>query len=322
MRAIVCERFGPPEILELKEIPKPAPKDHEVLIKVHATTVTAADWRARTRSAPTGFGVAARFFFGFSRPRRPILGHELSGEIESVGTAVSRFKVGDQVFAFTGAGLGCYVEYKCMHEDGAVALKPANLSHEEAAALSFGGTTALGFLKRAKIQSGERVLINGASGGMGTAAVQLAKYFGAEVTGVCSTGNLELVRSIGANEVIDYTKEDFAKSGETYDIIVDTTDTAPFSRSKGSLREGGRLVMILATLPEILQAPWVSMATGKKVVAFLPGWSAEDLRFLASLAEAGRFKPVIDRRYPFQQMADAHRYVDTGRKRGNVVITL
>jgi NADPH:quinone reductase-like Zn-dependent oxidoreductase len=322
MKAIIYSKFGSPDVLELKEIPKPTPKDHEVLIKVHATTVTAGDWRARTRKVPKGFGLMARAFFGFSRPRQPILGSELSGEIESVGKAVSKFKVGDQVFAFSGASMGCYVEYKCLPEGGAVALKPANLSYEEAAAISFGGTTALSFLKRAKIQNGDKVLINGASGGVGTAAVQLAKHFGAEVTGVCSAGNLELVKSIGAEKVIDYTKEDFTQSGETYDVIVDTAGTAPFSRSKGSLKEGGRLLLVLGTLPDMLQAPWVSMTSSKKVIAGVPGGGVEDLRFLASLAETGRFKPVIDRRYPFERIAEAHRYVDTGRKKGNVVVTV
>ena len=209
-----------------------------------------------------------------------------------------------------------------MPEDGAVALKPANLTFDEAAAISFGGTTALDFFRRGKLQSGERVLVNGASGGVGTAAVQLAKHFGADVTGVCSTANVELVRSLGANQVIDYTKEDFTENGETYDIIVDTAGTAPFSRSKDSLKEQGRLLLVLGGLPDMLQVPWVSMTSSKKVIAGPAAWRAEDLRFLAKLAEAGEFRPVIDRRYPFEQIAEAHRYVDTGRKKGNVVITL
>ncbi len=323
MKAITYSRFGSPEVLELKDIPKPSPKDHEVLIKVHATTVTAADWRARSLNVPKGFGLLVRFFFGFFRPRQPILGMELSGEIESVGKAVRRFKVGDPVFAFSGFRWGCYVEYKCVPEDGALALKPANLSYEEAAAISFGGMTALTFFRGAKIQSGDNVLINGASGGVGTAAVQLAKHFGAKVTGVCSTGNIELVKSIGADKVIDYTQEDFTRNGETYDLIVDTAGTAPFSRSKGSLKKRGRLLLVLGTLPDMLQAPWVSLTTGKKVISGGPASrGAEDLRFLAGLAESGQFKPVIDRRYPFERIAEAHRYVDTGRKRGNVVITV
>jgi NADPH:quinone reductase-like Zn-dependent oxidoreductase len=322
MKAIVYERYGPPDVLELKEVAKPTPKDNEVLIKTHATTVTTADWRARSLDMPVGFGLIARLFFGVSRPRQPILGTELAGEVESVGKDVYKFKVGDQVFAFSGAGLGCHAEYKCMPEDGAVALKPANLTYDEAAAMSFGGTTALDFFRRAKLQSGEKVLVNGASGGVGTAAVQLAKHFGAEVTGVCSTANVELVRSLGAQHVIDYTKEDFTENGETYDIVVDTAGTAPFSRSQGSLKERGRLLMVLGGLPDIIRIPWVSMTSSKKVIAGPARERAEDLRFLAKLAEAGEFKPVIGRRYPLEQIAEAHRYVDTGHKKGNVIITL
>ncbi len=322
MKAIIYERYGGPDVVELKEVAKPAPKDNEVLIRIHATTVTTGDWRARSLNVPAGFGLMSRLFFGVSRPRQPILGTELAGKIESVGKDVSKFKVGDQVFAFSGAGMGCHAEYKCMPEDGAVALKPANLSYDEAAALSFGGTTALNFFRRGKLQRGEKVLVNGASGGVGTAAVQLAKHFGADVTGVCSTANVELVRSLGATHVIDYTKEDFTKNGETYDVIVDTVGTAPFSRSKDSLKDGGRLLLVLGGLLDILQIPWVSMTSGRKVIAGPAAERAEDLRFLAGLAEAGEFKPVIDRRYPLEQIAEAHRYVDTGRKKGNVVITL
>lgn len=322
MKAFVYQRYGPPEVLELKEVAKPVPKDNEVLIKVRATTVTAGDWRVRTLNVPAGFRLMSRLFFGISKPRQPILGTELAGVIESVGKDVRKFKAGDEVFASSGAGMGCHAEYKSMPEDGAVALKPDSLTFEEAAAISFGGTTALVFLRRGKIQSGESVLINGASGGVGTAAVQLAKHFGADVTGVCSTANLELVKSIGADKVIDYTKEDFTKNGKAYDIIVDTAGTAPFSRCKGSLKEGGRLLQVLGTLPDLLQVPWVSLTSSKKVIAGPVSERAEDLRFLAALAEAGEFKPVIDRRYPFEQMAEAHRYVDAGRKRGNVVITL
>jgi NADPH:quinone reductase-like Zn-dependent oxidoreductase len=322
MQAIVYSRYGSPDVLELKEIPKPTPKEHEVLIRVHATTVTSGDWRARTLNVPTGFGFMARLFFGVFKPRQPILGTELAGKIEAVGTAVSKFKIGDQVFAFPGASMGCHAEYKCMPEDGVLARMPTNLSYEEAAAISFGGTTALSFFRRAKIKSGDAVLINGASGGVGTAAVQLAKHFGAHVTGVCSTGNLELVKSIGADKVIDYTHEDFVRNGETYDIIVDTTGTAPFSRIKASLKERGRLLQVLGSLPDMLQVPWASMTTSNQIFSAPAVGHAEDLRFLAGLAESGEFKPVVGRRYPLEQIAEAHRYVDTGRKRGNVVITL
>lgn len=322
MKAITYTRYGAPEVLQLQELPKPRPKSHEVLIKVHATTVTAGDFRARSLTFPKGFGLIAPLVFGISKPRQPILGVELAGEVESIGESVSRFKVGDKVFAYSAVGLGCYVEYKCMPEDGALALKPPNLSYDEAAALCSGGITALAFLRKANIREGHKVLVNGASGGVGTAAVQLAKFFGAEVTGVCSTGNRQLVRSIGADKVIDYMKEDFVNTLESYDIIIDTVGTAPFSRSHRSLKQGGYLVLVQSTLADLLQAPWASLTSGKKVVAGVASWSPEDLRFLASLAESGRFKPVIDRRYGFAQIADAHRHVDTGHKRGNVVVTV
>ena len=322
MRAIVYERYGSPDVLQLKDVEKPIPKDNEVLIRVHATTVTSGDHRVRSLDIPVGFGIMSRLVFGVLKPRQPILGTELAGIVESVGNAVSKFKIDDQVFAFDGASMGCHAEYKCMPEDGAVVLKPANLTYEEAAAISFGGTTALDFFRRGKIQRGERVLVNGASGAVGTAAVQLAKHFGADVTGVCSATNVELVRSLGATRVIDYTKVDFTQNGETYDVIVDTVGTAPFSRSKDSLTERGRLLLVLGGLPGMLQIPWVSMTSSKKVIAGPAAERVEDLRFLAKLAEAGEFKPVIDRRYPFEQIAEAHRYVDTGRKRGNVIITL
>jgi len=322
MKAIVYERYGPPDVLELKELAKPTPKDNEVLIRTLATTVTSGDWRVRSLDMPVGFGLIARLVLGVSRPRQPILGSELAGKVESVGKDVNKFKVGDEVFAFTGVRLGCHAEYKCMPEDGAVVLKPANLTFDEAAAMSSGGTTALDFFRRGKLQRGEKVLVNGASGGVGTAAVQLAKHFGAVVTGVCSTANVELVRSLGATQVIDYTKEDFTRNGETYDVIVDTVGTAPFSRSKDSLREGGRLLLVLSGLPDMLQIPWVSMTSSKKIIAGPAAGRVEDLRFLSELAQAGEFRPVIDRRYPFEQIAEAHRYVDTGRKKGNVIITL
>ena len=322
MKAIVYERYGPPEVLELMEVAKPTPKHNEVLIKTHATTVTSADWRVRSLEVPLGFRLIVRLVFGISKPKQPILGSELAGVIESIGKDVAKFKVGDQVFAFSDASMGCHAEYKCMPQDGAVVLKPPSLSYDEAAALSFGGTTALDFLRRGKLQSGEKVLVNGASGGVGTAAVQLARHFGADVTGVCSTANMELVRSLGASHVIDYTKEDFTQNGETYDVIVDTVGTAPFSRSRDSLKAGGRLLMVLAGLPDMLRIPWVSVTSSKKVIAGPVAVRAEDLRFLAGLAEAGEFRPVIDRRYPFEQIAQAHSYVDTGRKKGNVIITL
>lgn len=328
MKAYTYDRFGPPEVLTLKEVPKPVPGDHEVLVRIHATTVTAGDWRVRSLEVPKGFGLLSRLALGFSTPRQPILGSELSGEIEATGKAVTRFQVGDEVFGFTGTRMGCHAEYRCLPEEGhgrkdeAVALKPASLGYEEAAALSFGGTTALTFFRKARLQRGEKVLVVGASGGVGTAAVQLARHLGARVTGVCSTANLELVRSIGAEQVIDYTNEDFTRSGERYDVIVDTAGTAPFSRCERSLAEGGRLLVVLGSLPEMLRAPWVSLTTRKKVIGGVASWGVEDLRLLATLAEAGQFRPVIDRRYRFEEMVEAHRHVDAGHKRGNVVVTV
>ena len=320
MKAIVYEKYGPPEVLRLKEVAKPVPRDNEILIKTHATTVTTGDWRARSLIMPAGFRLFSRLFFGVTKPRQPILGTELAGEIEAVGKAVSKFKVGDEVFAYPGAAMGGYAEYKCMPEDGAIALKPPNLTFEEAAALSFGGTTALDFFRRGKLQKGEKVLINGASGGVGTAAVQLARHFGAEVTGVCSAANVALVRSLGAAHVVDYTTEDFTQNGETYDVIVDTVGTAPYSRCRRSLAKHGRLLVVLGGLRDLLLAPFVSLTSGNKVIAGPASERPEDLRYLAKLAEEGRFKPVLDRRYLLAQIVEAHQYVDTGRKRGNVVL--
>jgi NADPH:quinone reductase-like Zn-dependent oxidoreductase len=322
MRAIVYGRYGPPSVLRLKEVEKPVPRDDEILIRTRATTVTSGDCRVRGLDMPAGFGLISRLVLGVSGPRQPILGSELAGDVEAVGKDVRKFKVGDQVFAFSGAGMGCYAEYRCMREDAAVALKPPSLTYDDAATLSFGGTTALSFFTRARLQRGDRVLVNGASGAVGTAAVQLARYFGAEVTGVCSAANVELVRSLGADRVIDYTAEDFTRNGEAYDVIVDTAGTAPFSRSKGSLKERGRLLLVLGGLPDMLAIPWVSMTSTRKVIAGPAVGRAAQLLFLARLAEEGHLKAVIDRRYPFEQMAEAHRYVETGRKRGSVVITL
>lgn len=322
MKAIVYERYGPPDVLRLTDLPKPAPKDNEILIRTRATTVTSGDWRVRSLEVPAGFGLLSRLALGISGPRQKILSSELAGEVESVGKNVTKFKTGDDVFAFPGVRMGSYVEYKCMPEDGPVALKPANVTFDEAAAISFGGTTALDFFRRGKLESGEKVLVNGASGAVGAAAVQLARHFGADVTGVCSSANMELVQSLGASRVIDYTKEDFTENDETYDVIIDTAGTAPFSRCRRSLKEGGRLLVVLGRLSDMLRIPWVSMTGSRKIVAGTAVGRAEDLRYLANLAASGQFRAVIDRRYPFAQMVEAHRYVDTGRKRGNVVVTL
>lgn len=321
MQAMVYTRYGAPEVVQLREVAKPTPKANEIRIRVLATTVTSGDRRLRSLDMPLGFGLLSRLIFGVLKPRNPVLGAELAGDVEAVGKNVSKFKVGDQVFAMDGFGMGCHAQYKCLREDGAVALKPASLSWDEAAALSFGGTTALDFFRKGKLQRGETVLVNGASGCVGSAAVQLAKHFGAVVTGVCSSANVALVKSLGADHVIDYTREDFTGAAATYDVIIDTVGT-PFSRCMRTLKDGGRLLLVSGALPDLLRVPWVSMTSSKRVVAGPAGERAEDLRLLAQLAADGAFKPHIDRRYPFAQIAEAHRYVDTGRKRGSVVITM
>jgi NADPH:quinone reductase-like Zn-dependent oxidoreductase len=323
MKAVVYHRYGPPDVVKLADVPKPTPKGGEVLIRIHATTVTTADFRARSLTLPAGFGLMGRVAFGIFGPRKPILGTELSGVVETIGKSVTRFKAGDEVFAFTGAGFGCHAEYRAIAEAGLIAPKPARLSFEEAAALSFGGTTALHFLKtKGSIRSGDQVLIVGASGGVGTAAVQLAKHFGAEVTGVCSTANAELVRSLGADKVVDYTREDFASSGETYDIVLDTTGTTPLSRCERTLKPGGRLLLVLASIAQTLGFERPSKGSGKRVIAGVAAARLEDMLYLAKLGETGEVKPFIDRRYPLERAAEAHAYVDTGRKRGSVVLTL
>ncbi len=320
MKAIVFTRYGPPDVLQLKEVAKPAPKDNQVLIRIHATTVTSGDARLRSVNVPTGFRLIMRIVFGFTGPRKPILGMELAGKIESVGKDIELFKEGDQVF---GAGSGCHAEYTCLPEDEALATKPVNLTYEEAAAVPFGALSSLVYLRDfGRIQSGQKVLINGASGALGTFAVQLAKHFGAEVTGVCSTPNLELVKSLGADEVIDYTKEDFTKNGETYDIIFDTVGKTSFSRCKASLKQDGRCLLAVAGIPDFLRMLWTSITGGKKVVGGVAAFKKADLVFVKDLIEAGRIKPVIDRRYPLERIADAHRYVDKGHKKGSVVIVV
>ncbi|MEE9454079.1 MAG: NAD(P)-dependent alcohol dehydrogenase [Paracoccaceae bacterium] len=321
MKAITYKEYGPPEVLELSEVAKPVPKDNEVLIKIHASTVSSGDWRARSLDLPRGFGVFGRLVFGLSGPRNSILGTELSGVIEAVGKTVSTLSVGDHVIAYPG--FGGHAEYKAMPADGVIALKPDNLSFEEAAALSFGGITALEFLRdKGNIQSGEKVLVIGASGATGSSAVQLARHFGASVSGVCSTANLALVKSLGADKALDYTSEDFSKNGEVYDLIVDTTGTAPWSRCKGSLTKTGRLLVISGSLGDMLKAPFVSRKHGKKLISGVSMGSIENLKFLTDLVETGHFKPLVDRVYPLEQAVQAHAYVDTGRKKGSVVLSI
>lgn len=320
MKAIICTEYGSPEVMQLKEVEKPTPKENEVLIRIYATTVTSADVRIR-KSDP----FPVRFFYGFKRPKKnTILGSELAGEIEAIGKNVKQFRPGDQVFAGAGTSLGANAEYICLPAAAAVTIKPTNMAYEEAAAIPFGATTSLVFLRnKGNIQNGQKVLIYGASGALGTAAVQLAKSFGTEVTGVCSTANLELVKSLGADEVIDYTKEDFTTSGKTYDIVFDTTGKSPFSGCLKSLKQNGiYLRAVHITLSPVIRGLWTSMTSNKKVIGGVAIERKEDLIFLKELIEAGKMKSVVDRRYLLEQTAEAHRYVEQGHKKGNVVIVV
>ncbi|EMJ6444996.1 MULTISPECIES: NAD(P)-dependent alcohol dehydrogenase [Bacillus] len=301
MKAIICTKYGPPNVLQLQNVEKPKPKKNEVLVKTHATSVSTGDCRIRGFNSPLLFWIPMRIILGFRKPRKPILGVELSGEIEDIGTDVTQFKKGDQVFALTELNLGGYAEYTCVHESGLIALKPTNVTYEEAAVIPFGGTSALHFLRKGQIKKGQRVLIYGASGSVGTAAIQLAKYFGATVTAICSSSNFDLVTTLGADNIIDYMKEDFTKQGEHYDIIFDAVGKYKKSLCTDALMPNGKYVSVNGMMAKV---------------------SKEDMNLLKQLAETEKLKPVIDRTYRLEEIAEAHIYVEKGHKKGNVSIIL
>lgn len=322
-------KFGPPDVLQLQEVAKPVPQENEVLIRIYATTVFALDCELRglTRWVMLRplVRLAVRIMKRRKKQRYLILGQEVAGEIEAVGKEVTRFREGDQVFGWTGLLMGGYAEYICLPEKGILAIKPPNLTYEEAAAVPVGGMDAVYYLRRANIRMGEKVLINGAGGSIGTVAVQLAKHFGAEVTGVDSTEKLEMLRLIGADHVVDYTRDDFTKRGETYDVIFDVIGRSPFSRSVRSLTPNGRYLINNARMSQVIRGRRVSRRSSKQVITWIDRKASEyadSLSFLRTLLEAGTIKPVIDRCYPLEQMVEAHRYVDAGHKKGNVVITV
>ena len=331
MKAILFEKYGSPDVLKLKEVEKPVPKDNEIRIRIKATSVNFGDLMARNFKAvspskfnmPFLFWLPARLYFGFNKPKVTILGSELAGDVESVGKDVTRFKKGDQVFGYPGQSMGAYAEYLCMPEDGCVAIKPNNMSYEEAAVVPYGAIMALGLLRKANIQPGQKVLINGASGGIGSAAVQIAKHhFGAEVTGVCGTPRLDFVKSLGANYVLDYTQEDFSKNGKTYDLILDILGKSSFTQCKNSLNSNGIHLFASFKMKQLSQMLWTSMRGNKRVICAFASESAEELALVKALIEEGKIKAIIDKRFPAEQAADAHRYVESGQKKGNVVITM
>ena len=328
MRAIVYTKYGPPEVLQLTEVDKPTPMDNEVLIKIFATTVNFGDLIARNFS-PSKFRMPLpllpimRIVFGIRKPRKKILGNEFAGEIEAVGKDVTLFKKGDQVFGYPGQNMGTYAEYRCMPEDGVLALKPTNMSFEEATVIPYGSMMALSLLQKGHIQSGEHILINGASGGIGSAAVQLAKHhFGAEVTGVCGTPRMDFVKSLGADKVIDYTKEDFTQSGEAYDLVFDILNKSSFSHVKHTLKPNGRYLLVSFGMRQLVTMVRTKLLGNKKVICSFASDSPEDLRNVKELAETGKLKAIIDKRFPLEQIAEAHQYIEEGNKMGHIVITV
>lgn len=321
MKAAVCERYGPPEVVRIHDVPKPVPRDDEVLIRIRATTVNSGDARIRALRVPAGTSLPARMALGFFRPRKPVLGFDLAGDVEAVGPAVSRFKPGDRVLGYAGFGFGCHAEFRCLAEGGAMTMLPDGIGYETAVALVFGGGTAMDFLRRGALAKDGRLLINGASGAVGVAAVQLAKLMGAHVTGVCSAANADLVRSLGADAVIDYAAEDFATAGERYDVIMDTVGNAPYRRVRRALQPGGRFLMVVGTLIEEIQGNFQRDVVGSAAKE-TDVYDSKVLDELLALFKDGKIRPVIGRTYPFDEIVEAHRHVDSGRKRGSVVVTL
>jgi NADPH:quinone reductase-like Zn-dependent oxidoreductase len=331
MKVIVYKEFGLPDVLRVEEKEKPTPKDNDVLVKVHATTVNYGDLAARNFisitprqfNMPWLFWLGARFFFGTKTPKIEILGSEFAGEVEATGKDVTSFKKGDPVFGYLGQNMGAYAEYFCMPEKGTVAIKPENMTFEEAAAVPYGAIMALHLLSKAEVQSGQRILINGASGSIGSAAVQIAKHhFGAHVTGVCGTLRVDFVKSLDADEVIDYTKQDFTQNGETYDLIFDVLGKSSFSRCKGSLSKKGRYLRVSFKSRQLLQMMWTSIFGSKKVICALAPGSQKDLTAAKELIEAGKIKAIIDKSFSMEQAAEAHRYVEEGQKKGHVIIKM
>lgn len=322
MTAAVYRRFGPPEVVQVEQVRKPTPRADEVLVKVHASTVSAADYRARSRDIPDGLGLLAAVGIGVFRPSRHVLGMDIAGVVEAVGADVTIFTPGDRVVAMLGGRFGGHAEHVCIPQDGTITRAPSNMTFEQAVTLPFGGTTARGFLNQVTIKPGDTVLVNGASGAVGTAIVQLAKHLGAHVTGVSSFGNRELVASLGADRVIDYTTDDFLAEGMQYNVIVDCVGNAPFERAESSIKPGGALLLVVADLKALVRSRWQSRKSGKRVTANVGKYRADDLAFIVSLAESGRYQAVIDRTYDLAEIVEAHRYVDTGRKKGNVVLRI
>lgn len=322
MKAAVYTRYGAPGVVQLAEVEQPRPKANQLLVKVHASCVNSADVRLRSLRMPLGFGLISRLVFGIRAPRRPILGVDLAGTVVAVGSEVGRFNVGDAIIALTGMAMGAHAEYVCLDANGAIAHKPAQLDFNQAAALVFGGTTALDFLRRGQLKAGDSILINGASGAVGCAALQLARHYGAHITAVCSDNNRDLVRRLGADEVVDYQREDFTRSGERYDLIMDTQGNAPWAESCRALAPRGKLLAVCATLPQMLQSVYLPLWERERVIAGPCAERASDLAELAALADTGILQPVIDRTYSLAQIAEAHAYVDGGHKQGSVVISI